>query len=198
MDLIPASWRLFVAVELSREAIDELLHRQHAVNRWARSGDVRFSNRQSLHLTVRFIGNVAPDTVPALVDELTTIASQSRRLSLRLSANGCFPGPRTPRILWTGLTGDEYRLDALISAVSGGLARLGIGEDVRRFVPHITLARVRVGIPKFVLEDIGDAWIENDTLGCDVPVRRLTLFRSHLKRGVPPRYERLARCKLAD
>ena len=197
MDVIPADWRLFVAVELGRRAVDELLRRQRALNRWSRSGDVRLSHRNALHLTVRFIGNVSPSALPDLEDELQSIASHSRRLTMRLGANGCFPGPRTPRILWTGLEGDEDRLHALNSAVSGGLARLGIGEDAPRFLPHITLARVRIGLPRMVLDDIGYAWTEDDSLGAQVPVNALTLFRSHLRRGVPARYERLFRCDLA-
>lgn len=197
MELIPADWRLFVAVELERRALDELLRRQRAMNRWSRNGDVRLSRREAMHLTVRYIGNVRPDAVPDLKEELKSIASQSRQLTMRLSANGCFPGSRTPRILWTGLEGEDERLNALNAAVSGGLARLGIGEDAPRYVPHITLARVRVGLPRWVLEDIGYAWTEDDSLGARVPVNALTLFRSHLRRGVPARYERLFRCDLA-
>lgn len=197
MDVIPADWRLFVAVELGRRAVDELLQRQSAMSRWSRSGDVRLSHRNALHLTVRFIGNVSPNSLPDLEEELQSIASHSRRLTMRLGPNGCFPGFRTPRILWTGLEGDEERMHALNAVVSGGLARLGIGEDAPRFLPHITLARVRVGLPRWVLEDIGYAWTEDDSLGAQVPVNALTLFRSHLQRGVPARYERLFRCELA-
>lgn len=198
VQVIPAAWRLFIAVDLSTAAKDELLDRQRAVHRWARSGDVRCSNKQSLHLTLRFIGDVEPNLVPDLKSEISSVAERSRSLSLRLGANGCFPGPRTPRVLWAGLDGDIPRLAVLASQLEGAIARLGIPDESRRFFPHITLARVRLGMPRWVLEDIGDTWTAERKPGAKVQVDALTLFRSHLKRGVPPRYEKLLTARLAN
>ena len=198
LEVIPAAWRLFIAVELSAQAQDELLRRQHALRRWTRSGDVRCSNRQSLHLTLKFIGNVAPALVGDLKSEISAVAGRSRSISLRLGANGCFPGPRTPRVLWAGLDGDTQRLAVLASQLEGAIARLRIPDESRRFFPHITLARVRLGMPRWVLEEIGDTWTAERRPGAAVEVDTLTLFRSHLKRGLAPRYESLLTAKLAE
>ena len=198
MEIIPAAWRLFIAVDLSTAATDELLRRQRAVHRWARSGDIRCSNKQSLHLTLKFIGNVSPNRVPDLKSEISAVAERSRSVSLRLGANGCFPGPRTPRVLWAGLDGDTQRLAVLASQLEGAVARLGIPDESRRFFPHITLARVRLGMPRWVLQEIGDTWTAERRPGAAVEVNTVTLFRSHLKRGLAPQYEKLITAALAS
>lgn len=199
MEVIPGAWRLFVAVELSREALDELERRQDVLERWARSGTVRRSRREAMHLTLRFIGDVDPRAVPDLREELTGVAARSRSVHLQLGLNDCFPGYRTPRILWTGLDGDLERLESVVASVSGAIVRLDIGEPVRTFIPHVTVARVRGGLPRSVLADIGDCWTYESPKwrSCEVPVSALSLFRSHLGRGVPPRYERLHTAELA-
>ena len=196
-EVVPAAWRLFVAVELDRDVLAELDRRQRILDRWARSSDVRVSGRQALHLTLRFIGDVDPKRVDDLKRELTKVASQSRRIQLELGDNGCFPGERTPRVLWAGIDGDIERLRALVNSISGALHRLGIGEEVRQFVPHVTLARVRGGTARWTLGHIGEVWTEYEGRYPEVPVRRLTLFHSQMRRGVAPRYERLHTADLA-
>lgn len=198
VEVIPAPWRLFIAAELSTKATAELLDRQRALRRWTRSGDVRCSNRQSLHLTLRFIGDLQPDRIDDLKSAMAAVAEQSRSVGMRLGPNGCFPGPRTPRVLWAGLEGDTQRLGALASQLRGATTRIGVPDMARRFFPHITLARVRIGMQRWVLQDIGGTWTVETGPGADVHVGELTLFRSHLKRGLPPRYEKLFTAKLAD
>ena len=197
VEVIPAPWRVFIAAEIPAKAIDELLRRQRALNHWSRSGDVRCSHKQSLHLTLRFIGDVMPGRIDDLKSEMSDVAAQSRSVNLRLGANGCFPGARTPRVLWAGLAGDTDRLGLLASQLQGATTRIGLPDSTLRFFPHITLARVRLGMPRWVLQDIGETWSAYTRPGADVDVRSMTLFRSHLKRGVPPRYEKLFTVKLA-
>ena len=209
-------WRLFVAVSLPRRAIrelDSMARSMRAVSyggvqrrrpsRGAVAYDaVRWTAPENMHITLKFLGDVHQDDLPYLKEELEEVASESARLMLELGANGCFPGERTPRVLWTGMDGDLRRMSSLVSRLEGAMVRCGFPEERREFNPHVTVGRVRSGTQKRVLAAIGQRWMEarasgdggsrlrgNDVVG--VPVEKIVLMRSRLHHNRPTRYERL-------
>ena len=202
-------WRLFVGLELPNRAIrvlDRMARSMRAPSYEGRQrrrpsrGEtayeaVRWSAPETLHITLKFLGDVHKDDVPHLKVELNDVAAESSRLSLALGANGCFPGELTPRSLWTGLEGDLKRLSSLMARLEGSMVRSGFPEERRRFTPHVTVGRVRSGTQKRILAAIGQRWLEARPSGggrdAEVPVRSIVLMRSHLHYNRPTRYERL-------
>jgi len=162
-----------------------------------------------MHITLKFLGDVHQDDLPLLKEELDEVAGESARLMLELGSNGCFPGERTPRILWTGMDGDLRRMSSLATRLDGAMVRCGFPAERREFRPHVTVGRVRSGTQQRVLAAIGQRWLEarasgdgdsrlrgndedgggNDEVG--VPVERIVLMRSRLHHNRPTRYERL-------
>ena len=208
-------WRLFVAVELPKRAInvlDGMAKSMRAVSyggrqrrRPSRGGvaydAVRWTARENMHITLKFLGDVHKDDVPIIREELDDVAAESARLGLSLGANGCFPGERTPRALWTGLDGDLRRMSSLVSRLEGAMVRCGFPEERREFAPHVTVGRVRSGTQKRVLAAIGERWLEARASGdgssvVGVSVRSVVLMRSHLHHNRPTRYERLYEVQL--
>ena len=203
-------WRLFVAVQLPKRAIktlDGMARSMRAATYEGRQrrrpsrGEtaydaVRWTAPENMHITVKFLGDVHQDDLPYLKEELDEVAAQSASLNLNLGANGCFPGDRTPRVLWTGLDGDLRRMASLASRLEGAMVRCGFPEDNRTFNPHVTVGRVRSGTQKRILAAIGERWIEarpnaQNTAKIRVPVNSITLVRSHLHHNRPTRYEQL-------
>ena len=209
-------WRLFVAVTLPRRAIrvlDSMARSMRAVSyggmqrrrpsRGAVAYDaVRWTAPENMHITLKFLGDVHQDDLPLLKEELDEVAGESARLMLELGSNGCFPGERTPRILWTGMDGDLRRMSSLATRLDGAMVRCGFPAERREFRPHVTVGRVRSGTQQRVLAAIGQRWLEarasgdgdsrlrgNDEVG--VPVERIVLMRSRLHHNRPTRYERL-------
>ena len=216
-------WRLFVAVTLPRRAIrvlDSMARSMRAVSyggmqrrrpsRGAVAYDaVRWTAPENMHITLKFLGDVHQDDLPLLKEELDEVAGDSARLMLELGSNGCFPGERTPRILWTGMDGDLRRMSSLATRLDGAMVRCGFPAERREFRPHVTVGRVRSGTQQRVLAAIGQRWLEarasgdgdsrlrgndekgrgNDEVG--VPVERIVLMRSRLHHNRPTRYERL-------
>ena len=206
-------WRLFVAVTLPRRAIrvlDSMARSMRAVSyggvqrrrpsRGAAAYDaVRWTSPENMHITLKFLGDVHEDDLPLLREELEDVAGDSARLMLSLGTNGCFPGERTPRVLWTGMDGDLRRMSSLAARLDGAMVRCGFPSERRDFTPHVTVGRVRSGTQKRVLAAIGERWMEvraggdggrgNEVVG--VPVDKMVLMRSRLHHNRPTRYERL-------
>ena len=106
---------------------------------------VRWVPAENLHLSLRFLGDTGPDTVPALCAGLDQVASAVAPFQVRLGQVGCFPHRRQPRVLWIELQEEAGQLLPLKGAVDRMLRPLGWGREERQFTPHLTLGRVRSG-----------------------------------------------------
>lgn len=134
--------RCFVAVELPDEVRTRVTHLQDELRAAAPAADVRWTPPAQMHLTLRFLGEVAEDRRDALVQALAA-AVPSAPIRVVAEGAGAFPTARRPRVVWAGVGEGGAALGALASSVDEALARLGIPPEGRPFRPHVTLGRVR-------------------------------------------------------
>jgi RNA 2',3'-cyclic 3'-phosphodiesterase len=140
--------RLFVALDLTAEVCDSL---EHAVRDLKAHGSgVRWSKRESLHLTLKFIGNADETLLPGITKALVQIHS-TEPVSLALCGIGFFPDQKQPRVMFCGVE-HSPNLPELAANIEATLEPLGFAREARKYVPHITLARLGSarGIPKLV------------------------------------------------
>ena len=129
--------RLFVALALPDNVAEGLVLLQGGVP------GARWSRREQLHLTLRFIGEVDGRDAQAIDDALASI--RNPRFTLELKGVGEFGG-RNPRALWAGVR-DGAPVEHLQRKIESAVQRVGIAPEERRFSPHITLARLK-GAPR--------------------------------------------------
>lgn len=129
--------RLFVAVDVP----DEIRAKLSGLRASDLAG-ARWVKPEQLHLTIRFLGAVPDDDVPALRERLAGLVPPPA-FHLSLAGVGVFP-PRPSRrapakVLWAGVTPAEP-VAALKSAID---VLLGPDPETvgRPFHPHVTLAR---------------------------------------------------------
>jgi 2'-5' RNA ligase len=187
--------RLFVAVELPESWLATMGQAQQAlanVLETPRTPRLRWVRPEGIHLTLKFLGNVPRAQLAALQDALTVAVPESPGLTLHLGEPGFFSGPGgLVRVLWTDLRGDLRSLEALAGVVEAACAEVGFPRERRRFLPHLTLARVPDGI-SLAANDLRQALAKLDTLKAPpLKVDRVSLMRSHLWPG-GARYERIA------
>ena len=100
--------------------------------------DARWVRPESLHLTLKFIGEKPPETVEQIKRALSTIQADNLQITLR--DYGFFPSARSARVFWIGIEAGSA-LVALAAAVDQATATLDIPREERGFSPHLTLAR---------------------------------------------------------
>ncbi|HEX5042832.1 MAG TPA: RNA 2',3'-cyclic phosphodiesterase [Candidatus Polarisedimenticolaceae bacterium] len=167
--------RLFLAVELPgalRRALAEVqesLRRSEEGWRWVRP--------EGLHVTLRFLGEVAQERVPALSPLWRAAAAAAAEPEVEVGGLGTFPPRGRPRVLWVGLRDRSGgNLAALAAALEEAARGAGFTPEQRAFAPHLTLARAASGAaPRRPGTEVG-------TLGA-FPAGELTLFRSVPGRG---------------
>ncbi len=100
----------------------------------------RWIDPENYHITLRFIGDVDNHTANEVSYELDRL-SHSDGFTIRLSHLGVFGGDK-PRALYAGVENNEA-LQRLQSAQERVLRRAGLEPEARKFVPHVSLARLR-------------------------------------------------------
>jgi len=134
--------RAFVAVPLPaglRAAIGERIRALHAKP----NGDaVRWVRPESLHLTLRFLGNVAVQDVAELAASVGEALSDAGAFSVKLGPPQAFPAPRRPRGIVLGAVPEEP-LAGLAARVETAVCAHGFAPERRKFRAHVTLGRLR-------------------------------------------------------
>ncbi len=133
--------RTFIAIPLPARARDLLGDLQQTLK--SLSADVRWTAIPSIHLTLKFLGEMDPAMLPRLMAGLQAQTQEMPTFPLSLQGLGAFPDLRSPRVIWCGLGGDLVRLEALQTRVEAACTGIGFPPEDRPFHPHLTLGRVR-------------------------------------------------------
>lgn len=133
--------RAFIAVDISPEVRTQLAQLIRDLD--ALGADMRTVSAESVHLTLKFLGDIDQETVSSFKQVLEAAARKVQPLQLRFEGLGAFPNLRTPKVIWAGVGGDLSNLTVLFEEVEAGCCRLGVAAENRVFRPHLTLARVR-------------------------------------------------------
>ncbi len=140
--------------------------------------DVKWVRPESVHLTLKFLGEIDPGRVAEIRTELECVVGSHDPFSVRVRGMGCFPRMNQPRVVWVGLIGDEGRLLRLQGDVETVLERLGFPKEERPFRAHLTLGRVRTTKGKDRLVALVQSRLDAD-LG-EFAVGAVIQFRSEL------------------
>ena len=129
--------RLFVALDITDDIRSRIQRFIEGVSGFA--PDARWVSPESLHLTLKFIGEKSEASAENIKQALSKVKSEPLEIAFR--GHGFFPGPKHARIFWIGVdAGPE--LAAVASAVDQALVPLSVPTENHAFSPHITLARV--------------------------------------------------------
>jgi 2'-5' RNA ligase len=184
--------RSFIAIDFPEETrkaledVQEKLKQSGAGVRWVKPG--------SIHLTLKFLGNIHP----AQVEDIALAVAQEIRdqppITLGAAGLGAFPSPRKPRVIWIGMEGEVQRLTRIQARVENALEPLGFVREKRPFRPHLTIGRVK---DRRKLQALIDAMAELKIPEFDsFDVTEIILYKSDL-RPTGAIYTKLHRMSLA-
>jgi 2'-5' RNA ligase len=134
--------RSFIAIELP----DELKLELSQLVAKLKSGEqswVKWVDPYNIHLTLKFLGNVAVDRLDDITGAIEKAAQGIAPFYLEVKELGVFPNLRRVQVAWVGISGEVDKLAQLQQRIESNLAPLGFAPESRPFVPHLTLARLR-------------------------------------------------------
>jgi 2'-5' RNA ligase len=172
--------RLFFAVELDEgvrtAAADTARAMAAALDRRGVRRGVSWVAAENLHVTLHFLGEVAPPTARALVDRVQAPLDIAP-FDLSLGGIGTFPPSGSPRVIWIGLSHGATELTAVHAAVGRRIDGLGLRLDPRPFSAHLTLGRVKAPIGGRLSDTVAEARLAREAR---CRIGRVTLFESRL------------------
>lgn len=128
--------RLFLALDIDDNIRRRIVRFIEGVREFA--PDARWVRPESLHVTLKFIGEKSADEARRIKQFVKPIAADGFEIKFR--GYGFFPTARAARVFWVGIEAGE-KLPALATAVDESLAQIGIAREEHAFNPHLTLAR---------------------------------------------------------
>jgi RNA 2',3'-cyclic 3'-phosphodiesterase len=135
--------RLFVALEIPsavRDNLAALIKELRSLEPASSVKKVRWVRSENLHVTLKFIGETAPERLEAIGTALSTVRSP-QPAELRFRGLGYFPNEKRARVLWVGIEAPP-NLAAIAGDVDQHLETVGFPRESRPFTPHLTLARL--------------------------------------------------------
>ena len=132
--------RLFIAIDLP-DSVRAALAREQACLRAACMGsaDIRWTRPEGVHLTLKFLGEVAAARLQEIINALREIGFFDP-FEIGVRGFGFFPSTRRPRVFWVGLDAPPA-LGELVKKIRAAMEALGFPPENRPFQPHLTLAR---------------------------------------------------------
>lgn len=112
-----------------------------------RSAGVAWTPERNLHVTMRFLGEIAPGRVGELGDRMVEASRVIPPFEFAVEGPGGFPSLRAPRVLWVGVREPLELVRKLHQNMENALAAAGFPREERAFHPHVTVGRVRRGLP---------------------------------------------------
>jgi 2'-5' RNA ligase len=185
--------RTFIAIDIPQEAREALAEIQEQLKK-SRAG-VRWVKLGSIHLTLKFLGDVHPAQIDDIAGVTAQVVRDERFLSLGLAGLGAFPSPRNPRVVWVGIRGEVERLTSIQERLQHNLVVLGFAPERRVFRPHLTLGRVKDKRNRQALIEAMAAMQLPEFNYFDVP--EIILYKSDL-RPTGAIYTKLHRMALAE
>ncbi len=184
--------RTFLAIEIPKEILEQFERVQYRLGR-SMTGVIRWAKPGSIHLTLKFFGNIAERDIRNITDALQAKAPALGPVPVSIGTLGVFPNLSRPRVLWVGMTEGVKELAALQAQIETALEAQGFTREERPFRPHLTIGRMKAerridGLDKAIEDHKGFA-------AGAFTATEMILFRSDLK-PTGPVYTPLAKFKL--
>jgi RNA 2',3'-cyclic 3'-phosphodiesterase len=141
-DLSDDQVRSFISIDLEDQ---QILSRISSIlsSLQALGGDLKTVERENIHLTLKFLGNVSKPRLAEVKSSLTRLAFPS--FTAEIKGAGAFPNLNHMNVIWVGVSEGWSLVEQIYEQVENLLSGVGFRRENRPFSPHITIARVRSG-----------------------------------------------------
>ncbi|MHC4453341.1 MAG: RNA 2',3'-cyclic phosphodiesterase, partial [Planctomycetota bacterium] len=133
--------RVFIAIEIDSEIKKRM---SGHIDKLKKTGtDVKWVVPENIHLTLKFLGNIEEDILPDLYKTISDATSSLESFNINIGNIGAFPSLKRPRVVYVCVDEKGNNLLKLYENLNKGVEKLGIKEESRKYVGHITLGRIK-------------------------------------------------------
>lgn len=132
--------RFFIALEIPEENKQQFQTIQKGLQTLI--PQARLTTPDKIHLTLAFIGEQPEQFKDKFIGVLEDAARNIASFEITPAYIDGFPDIHHPQVLWVGVKDDIDKLYIIHERIQDGLESLRLPTDERRFIPHITIAKL--------------------------------------------------------
>lgn len=132
--------RFFIALEIPSKNRLQIQDVQENLQKFI--PQARLTNPEKIHLTLAFLGEQIDQREASLTRVLEQAAQDIFSFEVTPAYIDGFPNIHHPQVLWVGVKGDIDKILLIRERIKDGLKNLHLPADERRFIPHITIAKL--------------------------------------------------------
>ena len=184
--------RTFIAFDLSEEIKTELERLQKELK--TTEPDIKWSNPQNIHLTLKFLGEVDEENIKEIKQLLDEVSGKIRPFEITLGKVGAFPSLDRMKVVWVGIDKGSKNVIETANLIEDSSEAIGFFKEDRKFSAHLTLGRVKSGKNKVVLKE---KILSIEVKPLNHTIDKIILYKSTLTREGPI-YDSLYEIDLKD
>ena len=178
-------FRLFIAVDFPPDIIAKIARITAYLQAQLPGKVMKWVAPESLHLTLKFLGNVREDRLSELETCMKAALQGQPSFNISIEGMGMYPNARKPRVLWLGIK-DPGNLGQIHHQLATTLQDFDPEPEKRAFSPHLTIARIRQNGSPQAIQEAGKilSQFKVDSLGT-LKVCTVRLYKSDLTPNGP-------------
>jgi len=140
--------RAFFCIDLEdgvKDGLERLIQELKRDRLW-RTARVSWVKRENLHITLKFLGEIAPEQLEELELAAAVVSEGFEPFTLEIDSLGAFPNVERPRVIWAGCSSPPREIGELFERLEGELEPLGFPPEGKPYTPHVTLGRVKTTV----------------------------------------------------
>lgn len=185
--------RLFLAIRISDEIIDNAVKIQHELD--LPDVQVKWVEPYNMHVTLKFFGETDNKTRMMIENIMEAVFKKTKPFYVQFKGFGVFPNLQSPRVIWAGIGEGEDILKKISEKLNDTIALLNVRSEQWSFSGHLTIGRIKSGHQSnALLECLRN--LSEEALG-NMKVEAIELMESKLSpKG--PEYRILKKVQLAE
>jgi len=168
--------RVFIAIELPESVKEEIARIQEKLKKTR--DKIKWVDPSLIHLTLKFLGEINEKELEKVIGAMEKIAGKFTAFNLEIKGVGAFPSSLSPRVIWIGVGEGKDAAENLARKVERELNKKGFASENKKWVPHLTLGRVKLLLEKEKLAEVIQG--EKDIQGGSIRVEALSIMKSRL------------------
>ncbi len=133
--------RTFIAVGISDDITGSIAGLQSGFRK--HDFDIKYVKPENIHVTLKFLGEVEENRISEVYESVKDSVGDTKKFNIIVDSVGVFPGPRSPKVIWAGVSEGSRKLKDLNRTIEGSLVSAGFKKEKKIFSAHLTIGRVR-------------------------------------------------------
>jgi len=132
--------RFFIALEIPSQNLAQFQSIQTSLHKLI--PQAKITNSDKIHLTLAFLGEQKDEIKQNLVSVIEQSVNGMSIFEVTPAYIDGFPSIHHPQVLWVGVKGDIDKVLLIRERIKDGLESMHLPVDSRRFIPHISIAKL--------------------------------------------------------